>query len=88
MKYCKKCLYPNTKPQLEFNDEGVCSACTNFNDKSNINWEEKRQELEEVLNGNVTSVIQLLEKFLAKIYQKHFINILASKLNQIMFFVH
>ena len=49
MKYCKKCLYPNTKPQLEFNDEGVCSACTNFNDKSNINWEEKRQELEEVL---------------------------------------
>ena len=41
MKYCKKCLYPNTKPQLEFNDEGVCSACTNFNDKSNINWEEK-----------------------------------------------
>jgi N-acetyl sugar amidotransferase len=49
MKYCKKCLYPDTKPQLEFNDEGVCSACTNFNNKSNINWEQKRFELEQIL---------------------------------------
>ena len=27
MKYCKKCLYPDTKPQLTFNSDGVCSAC-------------------------------------------------------------
>jgi N-acetyl sugar amidotransferase len=49
MKYCKKCLYPDTKPQLEFNDQGICSACTNFNNKSNINWEQKRFELEQIL---------------------------------------
>jgi N-acetyl sugar amidotransferase len=49
MKYCKKCLYPDTKPQLEFNDEGICSACTNFDHKSDINWEQKRDELEEIL---------------------------------------
>ncbi len=36
MKYCKKCLYPDTKPQLEFNNQGVCSACTNFGNKLNI----------------------------------------------------
>lgn len=27
MKYCKRCLYPDTKPDLMFNDDGVCSAC-------------------------------------------------------------
>ena len=29
MKYCKKCLYPDTKPQLIFDENGVCSACNN-----------------------------------------------------------
>ena len=24
---CKKCLYPNTKPDLHFNKAGVCGAC-------------------------------------------------------------
>ena len=27
MKYCKKCLYPSTKPQLQFDERGICSAC-------------------------------------------------------------
>jgi len=49
LKYCKKCLYPDTKPQLEFNEEGVCSACINFAKKDNIDWNEKREELEEIL---------------------------------------
>lgn len=48
MKYCKKCLYPDTKPQLEFDNQGVCSACTNFDSKLNINWKQKRVELEQI----------------------------------------
>ena len=27
MKYCKTCLYPDTKPDLLFDEDGVCSAC-------------------------------------------------------------
>ena len=49
MKYCKQCLYPDTKPQLEFNNEGVCSACINFAKKSTIDWNKKRDELEQIL---------------------------------------
>jgi N-acetyl sugar amidotransferase len=49
MKYCKKCLYPDTKPQLEFNNQGVCSACTNFDNKLNIDWRQKQVELEQIL---------------------------------------
>ena len=37
MKYCKKCLYPDTKPQLVFNENGVCSACSNSDLKEKIN---------------------------------------------------
>jgi len=24
IRYCKKCLYPNTKPQLNFDNDGIC----------------------------------------------------------------
>lgn len=49
LKYCKRCLYPDTKPQLEFNEDGICSACVNFDRKSLVNWSQKRQELQEIL---------------------------------------
>ena len=49
MKYCKKCLYPDTKPQLVFNENGVCSACTNSTKKEEIDWDKKREEFKKIL---------------------------------------
>ena len=49
MKYCKKCLYPDTKPQLIFNENGICSACSNSDLKEKINWDEKEKELQNIL---------------------------------------
>ncbi len=49
MKYCKKCLYPDTKPQLVFNEEGICSACTNHLLKNNIDWEKKNKQFLDIL---------------------------------------
>ncbi len=49
MKYCKKCLYPDTKPQLIFNQDGICSACINHEIKQTINWDKKKQEFKEIL---------------------------------------
>ena len=47
MRYCKRCLYNDQHPlSLIIDDEGICSACTNFDHKSDINWEQKRDELE------------------------------------------
>jgi N-acetyl sugar amidotransferase len=51
MKYCKKCLYPDTKPQLIFNSKGICSACENAVDKEKIDWTLRREELETFLNS-------------------------------------
>ena len=50
MKYCKKCLYPDTKPQLVFNDDGICSACTNRKTKESIDWDKKREDFVKILD--------------------------------------
>ena len=44
IKYCVKCLFPETKPDLEFNKEGVCNACTNYSNRPNINWDKREKE--------------------------------------------
>ena len=48
MKYCKKCLFPDTKPELEFDEKGVCSACKNAELKDRINWKSRRIELKQI----------------------------------------
>lgn len=44
MIYCKKCLYPNTKPDLMFDDQGICSACTAFENRAKIDWTKREAE--------------------------------------------
>ena len=46
MRYCKRCLYPDTKPQLIFNQDRICSACINYEKKKTIDWDKKRKEFE------------------------------------------
>ena len=58
MKYCKKCLYPDTKPQLVFNQEGVCSAWTNHLLKNNIAWERKNKQFLDILENALGYVLK------------------------------
>ena len=52
MKYCKRCLYPSTKPHLWFKD-GVCSACINFEDRSlNYDWDSGPKVFSEIIRSN------------------------------------
>ena len=37
--YCKKCLYPETKQDLWFDKNGICSAYLAFDDRKEINWQ-------------------------------------------------
>lgn len=48
VKYCIKCLYPDTKPGLGFVD-GVCDACRYVETKEQMDWSKRRKELGEVL---------------------------------------
>lgn len=44
LKYCNYCLLPNTKPDLEFDEFGVCSACNAFFNRKNIDWKKREEE--------------------------------------------
>ena len=48
MKYCSKCLMPDTRPGLTFNQEGVCAACINFEKQKSTDWNKRWNELEQL----------------------------------------
>lgn len=54
MKFCKRCLMPDTRPDMEFNQDGVCSACV-YSEQSQtvIDWEQRKKELKELANEAV-----------------------------------
>ncbi len=48
MKFCKRCLMPDTRPGSVFDSEGICQACHNYDKRKNIDWKARRKELEEL----------------------------------------
>jgi N-acetyl sugar amidotransferase len=44
MKYCKKCLQPDTRPNTVF-DNGICPACNYFEKLGEVDWEERKEIL-------------------------------------------
>ncbi|MDD5530158.1 MAG: N-acetyl sugar amidotransferase [bacterium] len=48
MRYCKKCVMPDTRPGIVFDEEGVCCACRVAEKSKNINWNERMKELEKL----------------------------------------
>jgi N-acetyl sugar amidotransferase len=50
IRYCVKCLFPETKPDLAFNESGVCSACTAAKNKNEgIDWEKREEEFHKII---------------------------------------
>lgn len=48
MKYCKKCVMPDTRPGIVFDGEGVCSACRSYENRKNIDWDARWKEFEQL----------------------------------------
>jgi len=53
--WCKNCLNMSTRPRLEFDDNGICSACQWSIEKKDLDWNEREKEL-----------IALLDKYRSK----------------------
>jgi len=49
LRYCTRCVMPETKPDLIIDDEGVCSACRSYEARGVIDWDARRKELDNVL---------------------------------------
>lgn len=50
MRYCKKCVMPDTRPGMKFDEEGVCYPCRHYEQRKTINWPERWKELERLAN--------------------------------------
>ena len=49
MKYCTRCLMPDTFPGIEFNDDGLCSACVySLQSREEIDWAQRQAELRSI----------------------------------------
>ena len=64
MRICKKCIQPDTRPGIYFDENGVCGACLWEDERKKIDWDQRRKELDEIAqwaknhsNGNYDCVI-------------------------------
>ena len=54
MKICKRCIQPDTRPNIYFNKDGVCGACIwELDEKVKIDWEKREKELQEIVNDKM-----------------------------------
>lgn len=53
MRYCRRCLIPDTKPYISFDDEGVCGACRAHERKNDhehgIDWDERKRRFDDLV---------------------------------------
>ena len=47
MKYCKKCLMPDTRPNINFVDD-ICIACINYEKIKKTNWDNRMIEFKQI----------------------------------------
>jgi N-acetyl sugar amidotransferase len=50
MKFCKKCVQPDTRPGISFDEKGICPACNYIDLAENIDWEARKKELWEIVD--------------------------------------
>jgi len=51
MIYCITCVQPNTRPAIQFTEDGECFACKYEREKKTIDWENRKFILQEIANN-------------------------------------
>lgn len=49
LRYCRHCVMPDTKPDLKLDADGVCNACRSYEQRAAIDWNQRRNALENIL---------------------------------------
>jgi N-acetyl sugar amidotransferase len=49
IRYCTRCVMPETKPDLFMDADGVCSACRHFEQRREVDWDARKEELTGIL---------------------------------------
>jgi N-acetyl sugar amidotransferase len=48
--YCRHCVMPDTKPDLNLDSDGVCNACRSYQNRTTVDWDKRYQELLQLLD--------------------------------------
>lgn len=49
MKFCNKCVIPETAETQTFDDGGTCSVCINIDSKNKIDWSKRQEDLDLII---------------------------------------
>lgn len=49
MRYCARCVTPDTMPDVTLDANGVCPACRNYERRAAVDWEARAKELSAIL---------------------------------------
>ncbi len=44
IKFCKKCIMPDSRPRIVFDEDGICNACLHSEKKNKTNWLDRKNE--------------------------------------------
>lgn len=50
IRYCTRCVMPETKPDHHFDETGVCCACRYFEARKELDWDARKKELMAILD--------------------------------------
>lgn len=50
VRFCRKCTMSNQRPRIQFDEEGICSACRFNEAKRSFDWAAREQELVDLCN--------------------------------------
>lgn len=51
MRYCKRCIIPDSRPNLVIDEEGICNACRSHGSRPNIDWEQRELLFRDVVEN-------------------------------------
>lgn len=51
MKYCIKCILPDSRPNLIIGEDGICNACKSHGTKKSIDWKTREESLKKVFSS-------------------------------------
>lgn len=49
LRYCRRCVMPETRPDLKIDEEGICNACRAFERRKNVDWLQRKKDLISIL---------------------------------------
>ena len=53
LKICVKCIQPNTRPGIFFNEDSICGACIWEEEKKKIDWSKRITELKTIAENAI-----------------------------------